>query len=390
MIDWETLRLQLPLPAEPGRLVVASIGQATRKENNAPTPQPSTVLKCATFSVGAGTKPGVIVSEQGLCAPVEFSYHRRRHWRHPSYAGNLLNREVNLLARVWNGWHHVLHHVSELQASTQEFVADHLVFWHRSSDGTYVLGREQLGTESTHTRPALQAKLWKQKAQQAERARQLSLAAEYYHNALSEDPYDADTWARLSKQYSDMTYQKGMTVPNVREVNSKAIEYGYKALEQDPSCILGHVAVCVSKGRLALFSDNQTKVRLAKEAQDQVKVALRIDPTHDLALHLMGRWHYEMASVNVVVRTLVRLLYGTELMAGSYREALLFYQAAATSAPERLVHRVELARTSRKLGDTATAIRELEVALTLDADDLNAYLLQEDAKAILKDLKPRH
>ncbi len=71
-------------------------------------------------------------------------------------------------------------------------------------------------------------------------------------------------------------------------------------------------------GRLALLSDNKTKVRLAHDAREEAVTALALEPSNDLAHHLMGRWHYEMANLNVVVRTLVRVMYGTALAPGGH------------------------------------------------------------------------
>ena len=70
-------------------------------------------------------------------------------------------------------------------------------------------------------------------------------------------------------------------------------------------------------GRLALLSDNKTKVKLAHDAREEAVMALALEPSNDLAHHLMGRWHYEMANLNVVVRTLVRVMYGTALASGT-------------------------------------------------------------------------
>jgi hypothetical protein len=139
------------------------------------------------------------------------------------------------------------------------------------------------------------------------------------------------------------------------------------------------MAACVSKGRLALFSDNKTKVspghssatrqgstarrcylnafmqqqtahtaahicsaaasltchyhpcaternthlvrmlllrcflavqvRLAKEAQEAARTAVDLDPSNDLAHHLMGRWHFEMAQINFVLRQVCCVAY---------------------------------------------------------------------------------
>lgn len=73
--------------------------------------------------------------------------------------------------------------------------------------------------------------------------------------------------------------------------------------------MLAHIAVCVSKGRLAMFSDNKTKVKLAKEAEDSAKEALRIDPNSDLAHHLMGRWNFEMAGTQKSCPLAVQLVF---------------------------------------------------------------------------------
>ena len=43
-------------------------------------------------------------------------------------------------------------------------------------------------------------------------------------------------------------------------------------------------------------------------ARQHAVTALELDPGSDLAQHLMGRWHWEMAELNRVVRFLVRAL----------------------------------------------------------------------------------
>ena len=118
----------------------------------------------------------------------------------------------------------------------------------------------------------------------------------------------------------------------------------------------------MSKGRLAYWSkDNKTKILLAKQAQDDVVTALSLDPSNDLAHHLMGRWHYEMAQLNFVVRGLVRVLYGTALIPGSVPEALASYTRAAELNPGRLVHQVEMGRMCERLGMHEDALKHLKV-----------------------------
>ncbi|GFR51294.1 hypothetical protein Agub_g13655, partial [Astrephomene gubernaculifera] len=185
----------------------------------------------------------------------------------------------------------------------------------------------------------------------------------------------------------DMSYVPGTPSARAVELNRRAIDVALQAVAANPQSAIGHVACCVSRGRLALHLDNRTKVQLARQAQDDVRTALNLEPDNDVAHHLLGRWNYEMASVNAVVRTIIQMLYGTSLMAGSYRDAAACYETAVRLRPEYLIHRVELGRTYWKLGQLQAAERELETAMGLDVPDINALLQKEDAKTMLARLK---
>ena len=91
---------------------------------------------------------------------------------------------------------------------------------------------------------------------------------------------------------------------------------GVQAIALDENAALPHIAACTSMGRLALLSDNKTKVSLAHDARQEAVIALAAEPSNDLAHHLMGRWHSEMANLNMVARAVVRVVYGTSLAPG--------------------------------------------------------------------------
>lgn len=371
-----------------GPSLLASISQTSCVRHRPELQGKASPLKAATFSVSAAYRCPP-VSSPGVCAEFNmFRLQRRRSWRKLLQSSSLLQREVNFFAHIWtHNFCSIMQQFTRLQTASQSFWD---VNWRRLYQASSLEPLcNQTSAAIARSRTHRRACAWAEKALQAERALDLEQAIHYYEQALEHEPKNAENWARLSKQYSDMTFTPGMTADRVRQVNQKGIEYGVRAITEDPSCVLGHVAICISKGRLALFSDNHTKVKLAKEAQDQVGIALQIDPNHDIALHLMGRWHYEMAGLNVVVRTIVRWVYNTNLMVGSYQGALQYFQAAANAAPQRLVHRVELARTQSKLGLFQEAVKELETALVLDVEDINAYQLLEDAKVQLKTLRKK-
>jgi len=183
---------------------------------------------------------------------------------------------------------------------------------------------------------------------QAERACDPKRSMELYTQLVELHP-TAEMYARLSKQYTDMMYLPGTSSQQVVELNSKAVDTAKQAVGLDAGCPLAHIALCVSRGRLALVSDNRTKVQLARDAADDAAEALRLDPHSDLAHHLMGRWHFEMAQLGPFARYLIKILFGTSLMNGSFPEALEHYRTARELNPERLIHRVEVGRLLMKV-----------------------------------------
>lgn len=68
-----------------------------------------------------------------------------------------------------------------------------------------------------------------------------------------------------------------------------------------------------------------------------------------------------MAQINPILRTLVRLMYGTALSPGTHAEALASFQRAAQLNPRRLIHRVEEGKVLMHLGRREDALQAFEV-----------------------------
>ena len=94
-----------------------------------------------------------------------------------------------------------------------------------------------------------------------------------------------------------------------------------------------------------------------------------------------------MAKLNVVVRTIVKVMYGTSLESGSKEDALRAYKRAIELAPERLIHYVEAGRVLVDLNRKEEARRYLEASLEKEVEDINAWQTRHDAEELLAKLK---
>lgn len=187
-------------------------------------------------------------------------------------------------------------------------------------------------------------------------------ALEYLTKAHLLEPTNAQFVTFASKQWTDHTYVPGIQREEVIRCNNRAIALAKVAQKLDSSYSLAWSAECIGKGRLATFERNPKRIlQLAKEAQEAAYKALEADSHDDVAHHLMGRWHVGMASLNAVVRTLIKYVFGTEFRPGTMAQALECYQQAATLRPDRVIHRVELAKTLLQFAQEEDAIRELKV-----------------------------
>ncbi|KAF8059979.1 RMDN1 [Scenedesmus sp. PABB004] len=259
--------------------------------------------------------------------------------------------------------------------------------WQRQPPGGDAGGKAAAAGGGAAWQASEAVRQWVARGIAAEAQMDLRGALACYTNAVTLAPGDAELLCRLAKQWSDLTYEEGASVEQIQEVNAKAVEYAERAITLAPKSAGGYMASCVSRGRLALLSDNKTKVRLAKEAQEAARTALAMEPGNDLAHHLMGRWHYEMAQINFVVRQLIRLVYGAALAPGRFEDALSEFSAAVSLNPNKLIHRVELGRTHLRLGHRREAYEQLVASTRLPVEDVNAKLQLEDAQLLLDKLR---
>eukprot|EP00208_Stichococcus_sp_RCC1054_P007498 CAMPEP_0206135816 /NCGR_PEP_ID=MMETSP1473-20131121/1081_1 /ASSEMBLY_ACC=CAM_ASM_001109 /TAXON_ID=1461547 /ORGANISM="Stichococcus sp, Strain RCC1054" /LENGTH=413 /DNA_ID=CAMNT_0053527929 /DNA_START=227 /DNA_END=1469 /DNA_ORIENTATION=+ len=220
-----------------------------------------------------------------------------------------------------------------------------------------------------------------------QRALDIQGAIAAFQEAHQHRPDNAYFLACLSKQWSDITFIPTTPRAEAKSCAEKGLALAEQAVEMAPDYALGHIAAGVGRGRLTFFVDNRTKVELAAAARRDALAALEADPESDLAYHLLGRWHYEMAQLNFVVRTMIRVVFGTALAPGSHEEALDAFQRAVDLNPDRLIHRVELARSALRVGQTTRAVRQLMTAVDMDVEDINAHLTRLDGVEMLEKLR---
>jgi tetratricopeptide (TPR) repeat protein len=107
----------------------------------------------------------------------------------------------------------------------------------------------------------------------------------------------------------------------------------------------GHFAVAASVGRASLRMGRKERIRRAKVIHDEALRTLALDPGHDGAYHVLGRWNAEIMRLSGLSRFVAKSFLGAGIFGqASWEEAIANLQKAVELDPERIYHRLELAR----------------------------------------------
>ena len=130
----------------------------------------------------------------------------------------------------------------------------------------------------------------------------------------------------------------------------------------------GELAEFALEGRAhagGVFVGQVAEQREAGRAFDEhAERALALDPAYDYAHHVLGRWHYEVATLGATTRFFVRLIYGG-LPPASTAEAVRHLRRAIALSPDLPSHRVELGFSLLADGQRDLARETLTQALAL-------------------------
>ena len=197
-------------------------------------------------------------------------------------------------------------------------------------------------------------------------------------------PTNSEVLINLARQYSDLIFETPSEAEQ-KKLAALCLDYARRAVDFSPTNARAQLSVAVCLAKNFPYLDNQTKVNYSREVKERTEKAIALDPRQDLAYHMLGRWHFEVADMNRFVKLLMRAFYGG-LPKGTYELAATNFKNAVELAPGRVIHRLELARTLLKSGDRNAAIEQLKSCLALkpvDKDDIDA---QTTARKMLEKL----
>lgn len=143
-------------------------------------------------------------------------------------------------------------------------------------------------------------------------------------------------------------------------------------------------------GNTALTRGGKEKVRMATEIHSLALRAIAADSSHDGALHLLGRWNYEIMKLSGIERFIAKSILGGGVFGqASWQEARRDLERAVALDPDRIYHRLDLARILSARNETAAARSELRRIAGLPNRVAADSTYRREAAELLARLIPR-
>ena len=189
-------------------------------------------------------------------------------------------------------------------------------------------------------------------------AHDLRTGLAHYEAGLEADSSDYEANWRAAMALLDLGQEIPDSVksPERDSLYARAERLARRAIQADSNGADGHFALAAAVGLASLTKGKKDRIRRAEVIHDEALRALALNPRHDGAYHILGRWNAEIMRLSGLSRFFAKSFLGAGVFKqASWEEAVADLQRAVELDPGRIFHRLELAEVyaDRKRWDEA-------------------------------------
>jgi len=209
-------------------------------------------------------------------------------------------------------------------------------------------------------------------------------ALKEYLSALKIDSLNYEANWKAARAFVDV----GETL----EGESRAMHYSSgeaharRATRIDSMGSKGHLFLSIALGRVALDAGAKKRIQLSKEIKKEVDLAIKCDPSDDIAYHVLGRWHRKLSNLSWIEKTFANMFLGGVPEEASNENAIKSFKRAIEIHPEHINHHLELGITYQMMGWNELARGEFQRCLTLPKSDSDDDRYKVEAQERINDL----
>lgn len=210
-------------------------------------------------------------------------------------------------------------------------------------------------------------------------------ARRHYETVLRNAPSSYEANWRLALLLSDIAKQTPNDVksPMRDSLYLRSESYARRAVAAKGDGAEGHFALANAIGRSVLSMGAKERVKRATEVRSEALRTIELDPRHDGAWHILGRWNAEVERLSPLQRFFARAFLGATVFgSASWDEAERDLRLAVQYAPTRIVHRFDLAEVLVSRKKWADAKQQLDAVAALPSVDISDSAYKSQARAL--------
>ena len=211
-----------------------------------------------------------------------------------------------------------------------------------------------------------------------------SEALQLYEQVLSVAPdnYEALCKAsflhcRIGDRYTDETSKTNHF--------SKAKLFAQQAYALNPEDAESNYVMAMATACEAMIAGPRQRLIDINEVKTFVDAALARDSRHAGAWHIMGRWYYKMANLNMAEKIASKMLFGGVCGEATNQEAAKALENAVAYDPGNIRYYFDLACVYAEMKDAAACTATLEKAISLQYETKEELELSRRCKIMLQE-----
>lgn len=211
-------------------------------------------------------------------------------------------------------------------------------------------------------------------------------ALTHFRAALAIDSLSYEANWKAARVLTDI----GKAMPNSQRaqrdtVYAEARSLAERAVRVNGNGADGHYMMAVAVGRVALTKGARERVRYSRVIRDEALRATELDPQHDGALHVLGRWNAEIQRLPGMTKFFAKTFLGASIFnQASWENAESYFTQAININPQNIYHHLDLAEALVDAGRPQEARPHLEqvAQLPLGCDPQDPQYKQQAAELL--------
>ncbi|MEO7455867.1 MAG: hypothetical protein ABIY52_06370 [Gemmatimonadaceae bacterium] len=212
-------------------------------------------------------------------------------------------------------------------------------------------------------------------------------ALRHYEEAMKVDPRSYEALWKATREAVDVGEYNADEKERDR-LYSQSELYARRAVEANPNDAEGHFHLARALGRKALSLGKKDQVKYAGDVRTHALEALKLNPRHPGALHVMGMWNYNVMRLSGITRFMAKTFLGGKVFdSANWDDAQRYMEESVAIEPGRLVHHLDLARVYRARDNKEKAREQYEATIRGTPTEFNDRKFQAEAADEIKEVR---